>query len=277
MTYTMQQYEESAQAIRARLNGFVPKVAMVLGSGLGFLGDQVENPIAIDYHHIPHFKASTAPGHKGRLVCGMLDGQAVAVMQGRMHHYEGYSYEEVAYAVRVLRLLGCQTLFVTNAAGGVNYSFHAGDLMLITDQIKIFLESPLRGENLPEFGPRFPDSSYLYTPKLQALAKQQARALDIDLKTGVYMYFPGPQYETPAEIRMARILGADAVGMSTAPEVITAGHCGMDVLGITLVSNMAAGVLPQKLTEQEVLDAAEAAKEKFSGLLLACLAHLDEA
>ena len=277
MTYTMQQYEESAQAIRARLNGFVPKVAMVLGSGLGFLGDQVENPIAIDYHHIPHFKVSTAPGHKGRLVCGMLDGQAVAVMQGRMHHYEGYSYEEVAYAVRVLRLLGCQTLFVTNAAGGVNYSFHAGDLMLITDQIKIFLESPLRGENLPEFGPRFPDSSYLYTPKLQALAKQQARALDIDLKTGVYMYFPGPQYETPAEIRMARILGADAVGMSTAPEVITAGHCGMDVLGITLVSNMAAGVLPQKLTEQEVLDAAEAAKEKFSGLLLACLAHLDEA
>ena len=277
MTYTMQQYEESAQAIRARLNGFVPKVAMVLGSGLGFLGDQVENPIAIDYHHIPHFKASTAPGHKGRLVCGMLDGQAVAVMQGRMHHYEGYSYEEVAYAVRVLRLLGCQTLFVTNAAGGVNYSFHAGDLMLITDQIKIFLESPLRGENLPEFGPRFPDSSYLYTPKLQALAKQQARALDIDLKTGVYMYFPGPQYETPAEIRMARILGADAGGMSTAPEVITAGHCGMDVLGITLVSNMAAGVLPQKLTEQEVLDAAEAAKEKFSGLLLACLAHLDEA
>ena len=277
MTYTMQQYEESAQAIRARLNGFVPKVAMVLGSGLGFLGDQVENPIAIDYHHIPHFKASTAPGHKGRLVCGMLDGQAVAVMQGRMHHYEGYSDEEVSYAVRVLRLLGCQTLFVTNAAGGVNYSFHAGDLMLITDQIKIFLESPLRGENLPEFGPRFPDSSYLYTPKLQALAKQQARALDIDLKTGVYMYFPGPQYETPAEIRMARILGADAVGMSTAPEVITAGHCGMDVLGITLVSNMAAGVLPQKLTEQEVLDAAEAAKEKFSGLLLACLAHLDEA
>ena len=277
MTYTMQQYEESAQAIRARLNGFVPKVAMVLGSGLGFLGDEVQDPVAVDYHDIPYFKASTAPGHRGRLVFGVLEGRNVAVMQGRMHHYEGYSYEEVAYAVRVLRLLGCQTLFVTNAAGGVNYSFHAGDLMLITDQIKIFLESPLRGENLPEFGPRFPDSSYLYTPKLQALAKQQARALDIDLKTGVYMYFPGPQYETPAEIRMARILGADAVGMSTAPEVITAGHCGMDVLGITLVSNMAAGVLPQKLTEQEVLDAAEAAKEKFSGLLLACLAHLDEA
>ena len=277
MHLTCAQYQESAQFLKHRLGNFQPKVAMVLGSGLGYLGDLVEHAIVVPYGEIPHFKHSTAPGHKGQLVFGTLSGQPVAVMQGRMHHYEGYSYEEVAYAVRVLRLLGCQTLFVTNAAGGVNYSFHAGDLMLITDQIKIFLESPLRGENLPEFGPRFPDSSYLYTPKLQALAKQQARALDIDLKTGVYMYFPGPQYETPAEIRMARILGADAVGMSTAPEVITAGHCGMDVLGITLVSNMAAGVLPQKLTEQEVLDAAEAAKEKFSGLLLACLAHLDEA
>lgn len=277
MHFTFAQYQESAQFLKHRLGNFQPKVAMVLGSGLGYLGDLVEHAIVVPYGEIPHFKHSTAPGHKGQLVFGTLEGRNVAVMQGRMHHYEGYSYEEVAYAVRVLRLLGCQTLFVTNAAGGVNYSFHAGDLMLITDQIKIFLESPLRGENLPEFGPRFPDSSYLYTPKLQALAKQQARALDIDLKTGVYMYFPGPQYETPAEIRMARILGADAVGMSTAPEVITAGHCGMDVLGITLVSNMAAGVLPQKLTEQEVLDAAEAAKEKFSGLLLACLAHLDEA
>ena len=277
MHFTFAQYQESAQFLKHRLGNFQPKVAMVLGSGLGYLGDLVEHAIVVPYGEIPHFQHSTAPGHKGQLVFGTLAGQPVAVMQGRMHHYEGYSYEEVAYAVRVLRLLGCQTLFVTNAAGGVNYSFHAGDLMLITDQIKIFLESPLRGENLPEFGPRFPDSSYLYTPKLQALAKQQARALDIDLKTGVYMSFPGPQYETPAEIRMARILGADAVGMSTAPEVITAGHCGMDVLGITLVSNMAAGVLPQKLTEQEVLDAAEAAKEKFSGLLLACLAHLDEA
>ncbi len=277
MHFTFAQYQESAQFLKHRLGNFQPKVAMVLGSGLGYLGDLVEHAIVVPYGEIPHFKHSTAPGHKGQLVFGTLAGQPVAVMQGRMHHYEGYSYEEVSYAVRVLRLLGCDTLVVTNAAGCVRQDWHAGELMLITDQIKIFLESPLRGENLPEFGPRFPDSSYLYTPKLQALAKQQARALDIDLKTGVYMYFPGPQYETPAEIRMARILGADAVGMSTAPEVITAGHCGMDVLGITLVSNMAAGVLPQKLTEQEVLDAAEAAKEKFSGLLLACLAHLDEA
>lgn len=274
MDFTYGQYQESAQAIRDRIGGFVPKCAMVLGSGLGYLGDVVEDPIAIPYSQIPHFKASTAPGHKGQLVFGKLAGQPVAVMQGRMHHYEGYSYQEVAYGVRVLRLLGAETLFVTNAAGGVNLDFKPGDLMLITDQIKIFLESPLRGENLPEFGVRFPDSSYLYTPALQDLARQEAKALGIGLREGVYMYFPGPQYETPAEIRMARLLGADAVGMSTAPEVIVAGHCGMEVLGLTLVSNMAAGVLDQPLTEEEVLTAAAQAKEKFSALLLACLGKL---
>ncbi len=275
MNFTFAQYQESADYLKSKLGGFVPKVAMVLGSGLGYLGDEVTDPIVVPYGEIPRFKHSTAPGHKGQLVFGTLAGQKVAVMQGRMHHYEGYSYEEVGYAVRVLRLLGCDTLFVTNAAGGVNWNFKAGDLMLITDQIKPFLESPLRGENLPEFGPRFPDSSYLYTPALQDLARKQARRLDIDLKEGVYIYFPGPQYETPAEVRMARLLGGDAVGMSTAPEVIIAGHCGMQVLGITLVSNMAAGVLPQPLSEEEVLEAAAAARDKFSGLLLACLEHLD--
>ncbi len=275
MNFTFAQYQESADYLKSKLGGFAPKVAMVLGSGLGYLGDEVTDPIVVPYGEIPRFKHSTAPGHKGQLVFGTLAGQKVAVMQGRMHHYEGYSYEEVGYAVRVLRLLGCDTLFVTNAAGGVNWNFKAGDLMLITDQIKPFLESPLRGENLPEFGPRFPDSSYLYTPALQDLARKQARRLDIDLKEGVYIYFPGPQYETPAEVRMARLLGGDAVGMSTAPEVIIAGHCGMQVLGITLVSNMAAGVLPQPLSEEEVLEAAAAARDKFSGLLLACLEHLD--
>ena len=275
MNFTFAQYQESADYLKSKLGGFVPKVAMVLGSGLGYLGDEVTDPIVVPYGEIPRFKHSTAPGHKGQLVFGTLAGQKVAVMQGRMHHYEGYSYEEVGYAVRVLRLLGCDTLFVTNAAGGVNWNFKAGDLMLITDQIKPFLESPLRGENLPEFGPRFPDSSYLYTPALQDLARKQARRLDIDLKEGVYIYFPGPQYETPAEVRMARLLGGDAVGMSTAPEVIIAGHCGMQVLGITLVSNMAAGVLPQPLSEEEVLEAAATARDKFSGLLLACLEHLD--
>ena len=274
MNFTFQQYQESADYLRARIGEFTPEVAMVLGSGLGFLGDVVENAVAVPYGEIPHFKASTAPGHKGRLVFGTLEGRKVAVMQGRMHHYEGYSYEEVSYAVRVLRLLGCDTLIVTNAAGGVNLDFQAGDLMLITDHIKIFMESPLRGENLPEFGVRFPDASHLYTPALQDLARKAAADLGIPLREGVYMYFPGPQYETPAEVRFARVAGADAVGMSTAPEVITAGHCGMQVLGFTLLSNMAAGILNQPLSEQEVLDAAEACKDKFSRLVLACLKQI---
>jgi len=264
-------YQESANALRAKIGSFQPEILMVLGSGLGFMGDIVEYPITVPYGEIPHFKVSTAPGHKGQLVFGTLSGKRVAVMQGRMHHYEGYSYEEVGYAVRVLRLLGCSTMIVTNAAGGVNLDFNVGDIMLITDQIKIFMESPLRGENLPEFGVRFPDSSYLYTPALQDLARQQARKPDMDLKEGVYMYFPGPQYETPAEVRAARLLGADAAGMSTVPEVIVAGHCGMKVLGFTLLSNMAAGILNQPLTEEEVLEAGEACKEKFSGLIRACL------
>lgn len=271
MGYTMEQYRTSAKAIRDRLGDFIPKVAMVLGSGLGYMGDEVEGAVAIDYLDIPNFKASTAPGHKGRLVFGTLEGQRVAVMQGRTHHYEGYSYEEVSYAVRVLRLLGCGTLIVTNAAGCVNTSWQAGDLMLITDHIKMFSESPLRGENLPEFGVRFPDASHLYTPRLRELARQTAQELGIPLREGVYFYCYGPQYETPAEVRAARVLGGDAVGMSTAPEVIVAGHCGMEVLGLTLLSNMAAGILDQPLSEQEVLEAGEAAREKFSGLVRACL------
>ena len=271
MGYTMAQYRASAKAIRDRLGDFVPKVAMVLGSGLGYMGDEVEGAVAIDYLDIPNFKASTAPGHKGRLVFGTLEGQRVAVMQGRTHHYEGYSYEEVSYAVRVLRLLGCDTLIATNAAGCVNTSWQAGDLMLITDHIKMFSESPLRGENLPEFGVRFPDASHLYTPRLRELARQTAQELGIPLREGVYFYCYGPQYETPAEVRAARVLGGDAVGMSTAPEVIVAGHCGMEVLGLTLLSNMAAGILDQPLSEQEVLEAGEAAREKFSGLVRACL------
>ncbi len=264
-------YQESAEALRAKIGDFQPEVLMVLGSGLGYMGDIVENPIAVPYGDIPHFKVSTAPGHKGQLVFGTLSGRRVAVMQGRMHHYEGYSSEEVGYAVRVLRLLGCPTMIVTNAAGGVNLDFNVGDLMLITDHIKIFMESPLRGPNLEEFGTRFPDVSFLYTPELQEVARQAAKELDITLREGVYMYFPGPQFETPAEVRLARTLGADAVGMSTAPEAIVAGHCGMKVLGFTLVTNMAAGVLPQPLSGEEVNEAAEAARAHFSKLLLACL------
>ncbi len=271
MQYTYADYKKSADYLRARIGDFVPKTLMVLGSGLGFMGDVVEDPIAVPYGDIPNFKVSTAPGHKGQLVFGTLRGRPVAVMQGRMHHYEGYSYEEVSYAVRALRLLGAETLIVTNAAGCVNTAWAAGDLMLITDHIKIFMESPLRGANVDEFGPRFPDASHLYTPELQALAKGKAAALGVPLREGVYMYFPGPQYETPAEVRLAAKLGADAVGMSTAPEVIVAGHCGMKVLGFTLLSNMGAGLQEHPLSEEEVLEAAAAARDKFSALVLACL------
>ena len=274
MTYTFAQYRESADYIRERIGTFTPKVAMVLGSGLGFLGDVVEDPVAIPYGEIPHFKASTAPGHKGQLVFGTLSGRPVAVMQGRMHHYEGYSFDDVSYAVRVLRLLGCDTLIVTNAAGCVNTAWKAGDLMLITDHIKLGSDSPLRGENIPEFGVRFPDMSHIYTPRLQNVARKVAAEQGIELREGVYHYFHGPQYETPAEIRAIRALGADAAGMSTAPEAIVACHAGMEILGFTLLSNMAAGILDQPLTEEEVLEAAAAAREKFSGLVLGCLKEL---
>ena len=271
MSYTISDYRESAEALRARLGGFVPEALLILGSGLGFLGDEVENPLYVPYGEIPHFKPSTAPGHNGRFVFGRLRGKNVAVMQGRMHTYEGYSMEDAGYAVRVLRLLGAQKLIVTNAAGCVNTAWAAGDLMLITDHLKLFDFGPLRGENIPEFGTRFPDMSALYTPRLQELARAQAAALGLTLREGVYMYFPGPQFETPAEVRAARILGADAVGMSTVPEAIVAGHCGYEILGITLCANMAAGVLPQPLSGEEVNAMAEQSAPRFSALLLACL------
>lgn len=274
MHFTFAQYQESAQFLKHRLGNFQPKVAMVLGSGLGYLGDLVEHAIVVPYGEIPHFKHSTAPGHKGQLVFGTLAGQPVAVMQGRMHHYEGYSYEEVAYAVRVLRLLGCSTLIVTNAAGCVNTDWNVGELMLISDHIKLFDFGPLRGPNLEEFGTRFPDMSSVYTPRLRALAHEAAKAHNIPLREGVYMYFPGPQFETPAEVRAARVLGADAVGMSTVPETIVAAHCGMEVMGVTLLANMAAGVLPQPLSGAEVNEAAEAAAPVFSEFLLSCLESL---
>ncbi len=271
MRYSFSHYQESADFISSRLKGFVPDILMVLGSGLGFLGDLVEEPTVIPYGDIPHFKVSTAPGHAGQLVCGTLSGKRVAVMQGRMHHYEGYSFEEVGYAVRALKLVGCSTLLVTNAAGCVNKEWNVGDIMLITDHIKFFLESPLRGENLPQFGTRFPDMSHVYTPALQTVTRQSAGELGLPLREGVYCYFPGPQFETPAEVRSARILGADAVGMSTAPEAIIAAHAGMGVLGFTLLSNMAAGILDQPLSGEEVNATAEQSREKFSQLILKCL------
>ena len=274
MTYSFEQYQESARYIRSRIGDFQPEVAMVLGSGLGYLGDIVENPIVVPYGDIPHFKVSTAPGHKGQLVCGTLGGKKVAVMQGRMHHYEGYSFEEVSYAVRVLKLVGCSTLIVTNAAGCLNRDWEVGDIMLIADHVKFFLESPLRGENLPEFGTRFPDMSKVYTPTLREVARKSAGELGLPLREGVYCYFPGPQFETPAEIRAFRLLGADAIGMSTVPEAITARHAGMDILGFTLLSNMAAGILDQPLSGEEVNATAERSRGKFSRLILKCLENM---
>ena len=232
MDYTFSQYQESANYIASRLGGFVPEVVMVLGSGLGFLGDKVENPTVIPYGDIPHFKVSTAPGHKGQLVCGTLAGKKVAVMQGRMHHYEGYSYQDVSYAVRVLRLLGCTKLILTNAAGCVRKEWNVGDIMLITDHIKFFMESPLRGENIPEFGTRFPDMSHVYTPRLQDAARESARELGMTLREGVYCYFPGPQFETPAEVRAARALGGGGGGRFTPPQAKAPAPPGGGVLGL---------------------------------------------
>ena len=270
-TYTYQQYQQSAAALADRLGDFRPEVLLILGSGLGSLGDQVEQPLVVPYAQVPHMKRSTAPDHKGQFVFGRLSGRNVAVMQGRLHTYEGWSFADVGYPVRVLRLLGAKTLLVTNAAGAVNTAFSAGDIMMITDHIKLFGVSPLCGVNLDEFGPRFPDVSAVYTPALRKAAREAAQALEIPLREGVYMYFPGPQFETPAEVRMARILGADAVGMSTVPETIVAAHCGMQVLGFTLCTNMAAGVLDRPLSGEEVLEAAEAARPRFTSLVKACL------
>ena len=272
--YTYQQYLESAEVLREKLNGFQPKVLLILGSGLGALGDEVEDPIIVPYEEVPHMKHSTAPDHKGQFVFGRLAGQNVAVMQGRLHAYEGWSFADASYPVRLLRLLGAETLIVTNAAGAVNTAFDVGDIMLITDHIKLFGVSPLCGPNVDEFGPRFPDMTHAYTPALQEIARKNAKALDIRLQEGVYMYFPGPHYETPAEIRAARTLGADAVGMSTVPEVIVASHCGMKVLGFTLCTNMAAGVLDQPLTGEEVILAGKEAAPRFSALVKACLAQV---
>lgn len=273
-TYTYDQCCESARALQARLNGFCPKALLILGSGLGALADAVEDPIAVPYDQVPHMKRSTAPDHAGQFVFGRLAGTDVAVMQGRLHTYEGWSYADVSFPVRVVRLLGARALLVTNAAGAVNTSFSAGDIMLITDHIKFFGASPLQGPNLDELGPRFPDMSRVYTPALQDVARQCAASLGIPLRQGVYMFFPGPQYETPAEVRAARLLGTDAVGMSTVPEAITAAHCGMDVLGFTLCTNMAAGVLDQPLSGEEVIAAGQAAGPRFSALVKACLARL---
>ncbi len=272
--FTYEQYQESAAFLQKRLGEFQPELLLILGSGLGFLAGEVEGAVVIPYGEIPHFARSTAPDHAGRLVCGTLAGRRVMVMDGRFHIYEGYSAYQAAYPVRVAKLLGVQTMVVTNACGAINKSYQVGDVMLISDHIRLFDPNPLVGPNLPEFGPRFCDMTYAYDPACRKIAKEEADKLGMTLQEGVYFYFPGPQFETPAEIRAARVLGGDAAGMSTVPEVICANHCGIRVLGFSLVTNMAAGVLDQRLDGVDVLQAAERARDGFSALVRACLPRL---
>lgn len=221
MRYTFADYRQAADVAASRLGDFRPEVAMILGSGLGSMAELAEDPIVIPYGEIPGFSVSTAPGHKGQMVFGTIMGKNVAVMQGRLHAYEGYSFEEVCFPLRVLRLLGCDKLVITNASGGVNLEFQVGDICLLTDHMKFFMDSPLRGQNIPEFGTRFPDATHLYTPRLRDVARDVAREQGINLRQGVYMYFPGPSYETPAEIRAI----PDSWGRCGGHEYRARGYC----------------------------------------------------
>ncbi len=258
--------QKCLKCVREKVD-FVPDVALVLGSGLGDYADTMKVVSELSYKDIDGFPVSTAPGHKGRFVFGYVGDTKVVVMQGRVHYYEGYDITDVVLPIRLMKLLGAKTLFLTNASGGINPDFEAGDLMLITDQISQLIPSPLRGENIAELGVRFPDMSHIYDEKLQELAKKCAKNQRIELKEGVYIQTPGPNYESPAEIRMVKTMGADAVGMSTACEAIAANHMGMDIIGISCISNLAAGISPTPLTEEEVLEAASKVSKKFTALV----------
>ena len=242
-------------------------IGVVLGSGLGDYVESLENAKSIAYKDIPGFPVSTAPGHAGRWHCGTLHGKKVCMMQGRFHSYEGYEQWQVTMPIRVMKLLGVKTVILTNAAGGVNLDFGEGALMVISDFINLSGKNPLTGPNLDAFGVRFPDMTYAMTRSLQELAAQVAEKQNIKLHKGVYCWMNGPCYESPAEIRMIRTLGADAVGMSTVPEIIVARHSGMDVLGLSCITNMAAGILDKALTEEEVLEVGRRVKHTFRALV----------
>lgn len=246
---------------------FQPKVALVLGSGLGDYADRMKIEAELDYHDIDGFPVSTIPGNKGRFVFGHVGEVPVVVMQGRVHYYEGYSIQDVVLPVRLMRMMGAEVLFLTNAAGGVNYDFHAGDLMMITDQISSFVPSPLIGPNMEELGVRFPDMSDVYDKELQNVIRATAKELNIPLQEGVYLQLTGPAYESPAEVRMCRILGADAVGMSTACEAVAANHMKMKICGISCISNLACGMTDQPLDHKEVQEAADRVAPLFRKLV----------
>ena len=253
---------------------FQPDIALVLGSGLGAFAEQIAVAETLDYKDIPDFPVSTVAGHAGKFVFGTLDGVKVAVMQGRVHMYEGYTPQEAVLPIRLLHALGVKTLFLTNAAGGIQPGMKAGEFMLITDQIASFVPSPLRGENIDALGVRFPDMSEIYTKRLQAIIRKIAVNADIPLKEGVYVQTAGPQYESPAEIRMYRALGADAVGMSTAIEAIAARHMGMEICGISCISNLAAGISATPLSHEEVKEAGDKAAPQFTKLVRAAIAEI---
>ena len=258
--------QESAQFIQSK-SEVKPQIGLILGSGLGVLADEIQNPVKINYSEIPNFPVSTVEGHEGCLVLGELEGKMVVAMQGRFHYYEGYTQQEITFPVRVMKALGVKTIVVTNAAGGANTNFKPGDLMLIKDHINLSGNNPLIGKNDQKLGPRFPDMSTAYTTKYINMVKECAKELNIELQEGVYAFFSGPTYETPAEVKMARILGADAVGMSTAPEVIVASHSGMEVIGISCITNMAAGILDQPLDHEEVIETTRKVKAEFLSLV----------
>lgn len=246
---------------------FTPGVAIVLGSGLGDYADDIEVVGEVDYHDIEGFPVSTVPGHAGKFIFGYVGDVPVVCMKGRVHYYEGYPITDVVLPTRLMKLMGAKILFLTNACGGINPEFKAGDFMLIEDQISVFAPNPLIGENIDELGTRFPDMSHVYDEELREIIRKAAKGNGIELKEGVYCQFTGPSFESPAEIRMAGKLGADAAGMSTVVEAIAANHMGMRICGISFVSNLAAGISPNPLTHEEVQEAANAAAPKFKKLI----------
>jgi len=258
--------EHATRIIRARTT-VEPRIAVVLGSGLGGFADDFEEPVAIPYDEIPGFVRSTAQGHAGRMVIGKIDGIPVLAMQGRLHYYEGYSLEEVTFPVRTFGLLGIKTLVLTNAAGGINVQLSEGALMVISDHLNLMGVNPLRGPNDERFGPRFPDMSAVYSPELQELVVEEAKAIGIEVRRGIYGALSGPSYETPAEIHLLRNLGADAVGMSTVPEAIVARHMGLEVLGISCITNMAAGISDAPINHEDVMATGDRVRETFTELL----------
>lgn len=254
------------ESVKANID-FQPKVALVLGSGLGNYAETIKIEATLDYDDIEGFPVSTIPGHKGRFVFGYVGDVPVVIMQGRVHYYEGYPIQDVVLPARLMKLMGAEVLFLTNAAGGVNFDFNAGDLMLITDHISTFVPSPLIGENISELGTRFPDMSDVYDKEFRKLILKKAEELSIPLKQGVYLQLTGPAYESPAEVRMCRLLGADAVGMSTACEAVAANHMKMKICGISCISNLACGMTEQPLSHTEVQEAADKAAPLFQKLV----------